>query len=351
MHDVVHVLGTAQAAGAGIARVVVPLARHLDPNRFRLHAWFLDGHGPLADELEAAGARVRCLGGNAGVGHQRGLLRFACELFRVRPALVHFHVGGRSLRAVAKLSGALRVVHLHGYIVEHDGMAPVANGVGGAEAAIAVSRTVARHAGATRLVVIPTGVELPPHGERPASATVIVGAAARLVPAKGLIHLIRAAAELVRHQPELRFEIAGDGPERDALKCEIDRLGLEGRVELLGWRDDIAAQFQRWSVYVQPSLAEGLGLALLEAMAAGLPVVASAVGGMTELVTHESDGLLVPPADPSALAAALARLVDDLGLRARLGLVARASIEIGHNTARMVSAIDALYAQVLDARS
>ena len=113
--------------------------------------------------------------------------------------------------------------------------------------------------------------------------------------------------------------IVGDGPERARLEAEIRRLGLEGAVVLAGDRDDVAAMLARADVFVLSSTSEGLPLSILEAMAAGLPVVASSVGGVPEAVEDGETGLLVPPRDPVRLAAALERLLVDPALRRRLG--------------------------------
>lgn len=130
----------------------------------------------------------------------------------------------------------------------------------------------------------------------------IVGTAGRLVPVKGHLHLIDAMAGL---PDDVRLVIAGDGPERGVLEARAAGLGLGGRVRFLGHRDDLEDIYPALDVFCLPSLAEGLPRTVLEAQACGVPVVASAVGGLPEAVEPVS-GRLVPSADPAALAAALA---------------------------------------------
>ena len=137
---------------------------------------------------------------------------------------------------------------------------------------------------------------------------------ANLVPRKGVDVLLEA---LVGLEPAPRLWIAGDGPERGALEAQAQQLGLAERVHFLGRCDDTGDLLAACDVFVMPSRLEGLGVAALEAMAAGRPVVASRVGGLAGLVVHERTGLLVPPDDVASLADALRRLLDELGLGVR----------------------------------
>jgi glycosyltransferase involved in cell wall biosynthesis len=150
-------------------------------------------------------------------------------------------------------------------------------------------------------------------------------AVGRLKAPKDFLTLMRAFAEL----PEGSFEalIVGDGPDRAAVEAEIHSLRLDGRVRLAGERDDVPALLAASDVFVLSSRSEGLPVSVLEAMAAELPVVASDVGGLRELVVDGETGILVPPGDAEALAAALGRLVEDRDLRRRLGAAGRARAE------------------------
>jgi glycosyltransferase involved in cell wall biosynthesis len=150
-------------------------------------------------------------------------------------------------------------------------------------------------------------------------------AVGRLQAPKDPVTLVRALAKL----PGGRFEalLVGDGPDRPAVEAELRRLELEGVVELAGEREDVAEILAGSDIFVLASRSEAFPLTVLEAMAAGLPVVAPRVGGLGELVVEGETGLLVAPGDPAALASAIVRLVDDPELRARLGGAGRARVE------------------------
>jgi glycosyltransferase involved in cell wall biosynthesis len=153
----------------------------------------------------------------------------------------------------------------------------------------------------------------------------IIAAVGNLRSVKGHDVLIRAISRLQDRYPELKLYIAGEGPERQALEQLANRLGLQDRVAFLGWceQKEVQEMLQKASVFAMPSRNEGFGLALVEAMAAGLPVVASRVGGIPNLVDHERSGLLVPPEDPDALSESIDRVLSDDAFTAQLRAQAR----------------------------
>ena len=146
----------------------------------------------------------------------------------------------------------------------------------------------------------------------------VVTSVARLGAMKGLDNLLLAAQRLIDARPRLRFLIAGDGDQRQRLLDLRDHLGLGERVTFLGHVDDVPDLLAASDVLCHPALAEGLPNAIVEAMASGVPVVASEVGGIPEVVRHEDTGLLVPPHDVKALAGAIERAVSDTALSARM---------------------------------
>jgi glycosyltransferase involved in cell wall biosynthesis len=158
---------------------------------------------------------------------------------------------------------------------------------------------------------------------------------------KGHATLLAAAHLLAPSMPELRFVLCGSGSQEAALREAARALGAA--VHFAGFRTDVSACLAAADVAVLPSLQEGLGVAALEAMAAGLPVVASRVGGLAEVVDHGATGLLVPPADPGALAAALARLAREPALRERLGAAGRARVLDRYTGAKMAEGTLACY--------
>jgi glycosyltransferase involved in cell wall biosynthesis len=166
---------------------------------------------------------------------------------------------------------------------------------------------------------------------------------ARLDPQKGHADLLAAAVQV----PGALFALAGDGPQRASLEALAARLGIADRVRFLGTRDDIPDLLAACDVFALPSLYEGSSLAVLEAMAARRAVIASAIGGTDELIEDGRDGFLVPPGDPEALAAALARLLNDAELRARLAANARERVEREFSRERMAARVGAAYEELL----
>ena len=173
---------------------------------------------------------------------------------------------------------------------------------------------------------------------------ILVGATGRLDKQKGFSTLVEAMAKL-RGSP-VRCVILGEGPERKSLEALIKKRRLEGDVRLLGEQKDASAWLSAFDLYCLPSLWEGLPNSLLEAMGLGLPVVASAVDGVPEAVLDGSDGMLVPPEKPLALAAVLRKLLDDPARRAALGKAARETVEKRFGLRRMIDEYQTAYASL-----
>ena len=175
----------------------------------------------------------------------------------------------------------------------------------------------------------------------------VVGTVARVQDVKhhkGLVQaFIELRALLPQHAGRLRLSIIGDGPLLPSVKAQVAAAGLDDVVWLPGARSDIAALMHSFSLFALPSLAEGTPVSLLEAMACGLPVVASNVGGIPEVIQDGEQGSLVPAADSTALAAAIARYVEDPALAVRHGRAARERIEQRYSMQAMLAAYTGLY--------
>ena len=207
-----------------------------------------------------------------------------------------------------------------------------------ADCVTAPAESVRRHVHAVercrpkKIVVIPNGVDLERfRGVQPASTAAlelpgpgpILGSVGRLSPKKGQATLLEAAALVLRRRPDVTFVLVGDGPQRAELGAHAERLGLDGRLRFLGLVEDPIPLLPRMDIFVLPSHMEGMSNALLEAMAAGRPVVATNVGGNAEVVQDGVTGLLVPPRDPQRLAEALLTLLDDPARAAAMGAAGR----------------------------
>jgi glycosyltransferase involved in cell wall biosynthesis len=193
-----------------------------------------------------------------------------------------------------------------------------------------------------------------PHAKGPhADGIFEVLCVARFIPVKGHRQLIEACRILADEGVEFVCRLIGDGPIHAEIGRLAARLDLTDRVRFEGWRarDEVASYLAKADVLVAPSAPtkierEGIPVVLMEAMATGLPVVASDLSGIPELVRHDETGLLVPPGDPAALAAALRRLVEDPELRARLGRAGRETIEDEYDLRRNAAALAVLFAEV-----
>ncbi|MDZ7651165.1 MAG: glycosyltransferase [Burkholderiaceae bacterium] len=182
----------------------------------------------------------------------------------------------------------------------------------------------------------------------------LVGTVGRLQTVKDQTNLVRALAYAIGKsaggRARLRLAIVGDGPQRAEVEAVIAATGMEPYVWLAGARDDIPSVVRGLDIFALPSLAEGISNTILEAMACGLPVVATRVGGNPDLVHDGQTGLLVPPADPRALGEALLALLHEPAARRRLGQTARTVCERSFSLERMVADYAAVYDQLLAER-
>lgn len=176
----------------------------------------------------------------------------------------------------------------------------------------------------------------------------VVGSVGWLTDIKGHEYLIEAAAKLKPDFPSLHLVIVGSGDRRDALLRLAESVGLRDAVHLLGHRDDVEICLAGMDLFVLPSLNEGMGRALIEAMAAGLPVIASRVGGIPAVISHEHTGLLVPSGDASALAEALRRFLNRPEWAKQLGAAASRSVDSRYGSASMVHAIESIFVEAFN---
>ncbi len=185
----------------------------------------------------------------------------------------------------------------------------------------------------SRIQTIYEGIDLTPYPRdrqmvsRKPGEPKVVGTVAYLSPEKGLAYLIEAAALIPGILNRVRFMIVGDGECRKTLEEQVRNRGLEKCIEFVGFQDTPAKYLRDFDVFVLPSLSEGLSSAILTAMATSLPVVATDVGGIPELIHHGENGLLVPPGDAAALAGAIMELVNDPEKAVRMGQRGRELLE------------------------
>ncbi len=300
------------------------------------------GDGPLREATRAVGMRfvpLRHVRRAISPRDLLGLLELVVLMRRLRPDVVHANSSKAGVlgRVAAVLAGIpVRIFTVHGWAFSaHSGLLstlyrwadrlvePLTTRIVCVAERERAAGLAARTCRAERTVVIPNAVDVaaaPPSrhdGDPP-----VVVAVGRLAYPKDPLTLIRAL-DLARAQP-WRAVLVGDGPDRPVVEAEIEARGLTGAVTLAGGRDVVPVLLAGADVFALSSRSEGAPMSILEAMAAGLPVVASDVGGVREQVADGETGLLVPPADPHALAAALERLLADPRLRLGLGEAGRA---------------------------
>jgi glycosyltransferase involved in cell wall biosynthesis len=344
--SVCHILGSAHLETTGIAKIVAGLNQHIDRDKYELTVCFVGKPGPLVEQIAALKIPTKIVKWRHPSRDLTGALRLVRYLRSADFDLIHFHWGGPKLRTFARwFTKSAIVLHLHSEIEEgtaRRGVIPTT----ACDAVIAVSRSVARFSQHSNTRVVYSGVAVIPSNPL-VTGKQVVGFAGRLIALKGLKYLLQAASTLQPQFPELQFRIAGDGPELESLRVQSKSLGIEERVKFLGWVDDLASERKLWTVTVQPSLDEGLPLSVLEAMAEGVPVVATRTGGLPELIEDSMTGLLVEPADPSALANAIGKILRDVQLQKRMSEEATLRIKEKFSATQMAASISAIYDELL----
>jgi L-malate glycosyltransferase len=176
----------------------------------------------------------------------------------------------------------------------------------------------------------------------------VVGNVAALVPHKGQRYLVEAAHQVVQQLPDTRFVILGEGDLREQLAKQVHEHHLEKHVLLPGFRTDVLGCIKGFDLFVMSSVTEGLGTSLLDAMACARPIVATTAGGIPEIVEDGVNGLLVPPRDHTALAAAIVRALKDDELRQRMGDAGLTRVNARFTVERMVAETASVYARVAE---
>jgi glycosyltransferase involved in cell wall biosynthesis len=347
----------------GTERQMIELVRRLDRSRWAVHVPCFHGRGAWFGRVREAAASVAefpmtTFQSPSALKHMSAFARW-CHALKI--AIVHttelyaniFGLPGAALARVPVRIGNRREINPDKSLA-HIVMQRASYGF--AHKVVANSRAAAdrlrlERVPARKIAVVPNGLDfdtVPACAHRPRLRKVTM--VANLRPEKGHDVLIDAAVAVLRRYPDAQFECVGNGPELNALVSRAERLGVLHAFTFLGHRDDVGARLGEADIFVLPSRSEAFPNAVLEAMAAGLPVVASGVGGILELIDSGRTGLLVPADAPQPLAEALCRLMSDPALAARLGGAARDEARAHYSFERMVASFDALYVTELTRR-
>jgi sugar transferase (PEP-CTERM/EpsH1 system associated) len=353
--SVVHVsLGTHVG---GMEKLLVEFARFSDRSRFELAFLSLQQRGKLADDIERLQWPVVAFDKQAGI-RPNLVLQLARQMRQMRADVVHTHntagfVYGVPAAALARVPRIIHTRHGQRFEASHRQTRLFRWLSRFVHRVVSVSEdgrqlTIGEGVLAERACTIRNGVDISRFdfvGANPLGRTVVV---ARLSPEKDVATLIRAVGivnEMIGSRGRLlELDIVGDGTERATLQTLAQSLGLSNVIRFHGLRNDIPEVLAGASMFVLPSLTEGISLTLLEAMARGLPVVACRVGGNPEVVIDGSTGLLVPAGQPQSLASAMLRLHRDPGLAEQFGRRGRQRVEQEFCVQEMIRQYERLYA-------
>ncbi|MBM4078613.1 MAG: glycosyltransferase [Planctomycetes bacterium] len=350
----------------GSEKLAATISAHLDQRRFAPSLCALTMDGPLSSDLRSRGIACHVMGRRRGL--DAALVMRLCRLFRrERVDIVQTHHAGQLLYALpaARLARVRAVVH-----TEHEQFSLQSNPrlrltlrvlarlvsrivcVGDDVAAYLADTMGLSH---EKVQVIRNGIDTTAfavtsdaarHKDRLgcAASDFVFGNVSRLNPVKDHASLIRAFSRLTRNAAgPAKLALIGDGELRQELKALVSSLGIAEFVRFLGARTDVPSLLPGFDAFVLSSYNEGLPLALLEAMSCARPVVATSVGSIPSVITHRVNGLLVPPKDTNALAAAMSELLADAALCKRLGREARNTVERTFSLDAMMRRYEAVY--------
>ncbi len=367
MHKIIHCVDSSSFGGS--EQALLHILRGLDPNCWQ-SILFCPPDPALSPLLEGArdlGIPVRTVSRLAGTRVLTGFPKVLYAIKKEQPHIVHVHlqwplackymVVAAALARVSGIVATSQLLFVPEYLpwsrLQYRFMAATVDRF------IAVSRDIASQlqhvvgVAPNKICIVHNGIPIEAY-QRATDAELRAGLAqgvnrpvvltsARLEAQKGICHLLEAAV----HVPTAVFLVAGDGPERQNLQLRARELGVSDRVLFLGHRRDIPDLLACCDVFVLPSFLEGLPLSILEAMAAGKPVIASAIGGIREAVIDGETGFLIPPANAVELARALNRILSDKTLAEQMGIRAVAHVRQQFSAETMVRGVTTIYEELL----
>jgi glycosyltransferase involved in cell wall biosynthesis len=343
--SVLHLIGALDVGGA--ERNLVGLATALSSLGLEVTVATVSKRGKLADKLEASGIEVKNIGFRtryfiAGFGRLVSLLR------EKRIDVLHTHlyqagILGRMAGTVARVPAVVTTEHAltswkkRRHILLERMLIPFTDRYHATCTAVIENRIRVDGLPKKKLVLIPNGVDTTVFYPKPkpvalrhslgADKAKVFGTVARLTPVKGIEFLLKASQKVLKEVPDSRVFIVGDGPLKEKLMNYAAELGISEKVKFFGQRDEVPELIHMMDVFVLSSLREGLPLSLLEASACGKPIVATRVGGNSDIVIDGVTGFLVPQEDSDSLAEKILMLLRDDSLAGQMGQQARKIVE------------------------
>jgi glycosyltransferase involved in cell wall biosynthesis len=361
MIKVLHVLTDTNIGGAG--RYLFNLLTFSDNNPFEAIVACPAG-GELEKQLKSKGIKVFTMEGGERSANFSHIKKLRQIISREKVDIVHTHASFAG-RIAGKLSGCKVVMTRHGLgnsgrnLIKRITTRLISQTF--TDRIIAISRAVKvslmdSGVPADMITIIYNGIDLSKfegiegtlRKELGVDPDVpIVGIVARLVPEKGYEYAINAFYHVLKVYPSAQLIIVGDGPLEEPLKSMCAKLGIKDHVIFMGYRQRVENLVADFDVFVLPSISEGLGLALLEAMALGKPAVATTAGGIPEIVKHDVNGLLVPSGNDKYLAESIIEVLSDSKRAKALGLAARITAREKFSSKTMIEKTENVYMEIL----
>lgn len=347
----------------GAERLLLSTARRLNSNKYRIIVCYLKGKGSLLEDFKRFGISVIGLGMRNRLDFT-ALFKLVKLIKKERIGLVHTHLIHAHIigRIAAKLAGVPIIISTEHNLYNRGRKYLLLNLIDRittrfTDRMVAISEAVkdsiveSGRIRASRVSVIYNGIDtnefkrisIKREGFPINPAPSVVGMVARLDSQKGHRYFLEAASQVVKDIPGVKFLVVGDGPLKEKLRTQTTKLGLSKDVIFTGPARDIPQILDTLDLFVLPSLWEGLPSVILEAMAAGKPVVATAVGGIPEIVKDGQMSLLVPPRDPDALAQAIIKLLQNKELAQRMGQAGRRWVKDHFTIDKTVAQTEEIY--------
>lgn len=355
----------------GLERIIVDLVKKLDKNKFKPIVCCLCKKGVLANEIEKFGIDVIELEKKRGIDYY-ATIKLARILREKRIQIIHSHNINAHIHSflAAKIANTPIII-----TTKHGAGLPFKNSLSKmlwtksinlfTDRIVTVSEDIKNillndgNINPNKITTIINGINIENYSREIdtrkkkreigiSDEDLIIGNVARLSREKGHNILLEAFSIVLKEVSNARLVLVGDGPLRKNLEDKAKELGIINKINFLGFRHDINELLKIFDVFVLPSITEGISLALLEAMSAGLPIVATNVGGNPEIVIDGQTGLLVPPNDPYSMSKAILKVMDDKNFAKQMGLAGKALAQKQFSIEAMVSQYEQLYQNILN---